>query len=112
MKFPTYVRINTLSISIENCLCAFFKEGWNLLPRCESYSDHLQMIANLRDKNFIKDYHISELLVFPPETIFYDHPGYLRGKFLLQDKVCFDRYKNYIQIRFFFFFLILILILI
>ena len=102
MKFPTYVRVNTLSISIENCRSTFFKEGWNLLPQCKSYSDHLQMIANLRGKNFINDYHISELLVFPPETIFYDHPGYLTGNFLLQDKVCFNKHKTILRFEFFF----------
>ncbi|XP_058799367.1 28S rRNA (cytosine-C(5))-methyltransferase-like isoform X2 [Phymastichus coffea] len=85
-KLPVYVRINTLSISLEDSIKAFIKEGWNLLPRPDTYLDYVRIISYIRKSDFIRDFHISELLVFPTGTVFYEHPGYLKGKFLLQDK--------------------------
>ncbi|XP_008217064.1 probable 28S rRNA (cytosine-C(5))-methyltransferase isoform X1 [Nasonia vitripennis] len=85
-NLPVYIRINTLTISIEDTLNAFYKEGWNLLPRCNSYSEYLSVLQRLGERDFIRDYHISELLAFPPGTLFYNHPGYIKGKFLYQDK--------------------------
>ena len=74
-------------MSIDEALDAFYNDGWNLLPKCEDYSTHLQILPNLGSYDFIQDFHIPEVFVFPPGTRFYDHPGYLKGKFLLQDKV-------------------------
>ncbi|XP_014211784.1 probable 28S rRNA (cytosine-C(5))-methyltransferase [Copidosoma floridanum] len=85
-KLPIYVRINTLTISIDGCLSAFEKEGWKLLPRAKSYPEYLRMLSMIGKRQFIRDYHISELLAFPHGTEFYQHPGYLRGKFSYQDK--------------------------
>lgn len=86
-KFPTYVRINTLAISLEEAINAFYKEGWNLIPSSKSYANYSDNLANLQSKEFIRDYHISELLAFPPGTSFLKHPGFLGGKFIIQDKV-------------------------
>ncbi|KAJ8683074.1 hypothetical protein QAD02_018866 [Eretmocerus hayati] len=86
VKIPTYVRINTLSISLEDSIAAFHKEGWKILPSCDTYQEYLSVVSNLSGDNFIKDYHVPDLLVFPCGTSFYKHPGCLRGKFLLQDK--------------------------
>lgn len=38
-------------------------------------------------KEFISDEHIPDLLVFPPGTDLHDHPLYVSGEILLQDKV-------------------------
>ncbi|KAL7298018.1 hypothetical protein TKK_0009025 [Trichogramma kaykai] len=85
-RLPVYVRINTLSISLESSVTAFQKEGWNLLPSVKSYSAYLEQLKSMDHKDFIRDYHVSELFVFPPGTDFYDHPGYTGKKFMLQDK--------------------------
>ncbi|XP_058791872.1 28S rRNA (cytosine-C(5))-methyltransferase-like isoform X2 [Phymastichus coffea] len=83
---PTYVRVNTLSISLEQCIHAFYKEGWELIQYPQTYSHYLATISQLKKREFIRDIHISELLIFPPGTSFYNHPGYLKGKFVLQNK--------------------------
>ena len=38
-------------------------------------------------KQFVSDEHIPDLLVFPPGTDLHDHPLYVSGEILLQDKV-------------------------
>lgn len=86
---PRYVRINTALMTMDEALTAFWKEGWALLPKCNTYSAYLEVISRLRDKTFIRDFHIPELLTFPPGTKFSDHPGYVNGKMILQDKVDF-----------------------
>lgn len=64
------------------------------MPKCPNYIQHLNAIKNLKKPNFIQDFHISEILVFPPDTIFYDHPGYQNGEIILQDKVIFIKKKK------------------
>ena len=87
VKLPRYVRINTLLLSLDEAIDAFSQDGWNFLPRCDNYSSHLERISNLGEEEFIQDYHISEVFIFPPGTKFHDHIGYQKGKLLLQDKV-------------------------
>ncbi|XP_033357250.1 probable 28S rRNA (cytosine-C(5))-methyltransferase [Bombus vosnesenskii] len=86
VKKARYVRINTLLVSLEKGISYFQEEGWSFMPKCPSYIEHLNVIKNLKKPNFIQDFHISELLIFPPDTTFHDHPGYQNGEILLQDK--------------------------
>ncbi|XP_071876755.1 nop2/Sun-like domain containing protein 5 [Bombus fervidus] len=86
VKKARYVRINTLLVSLEKGISYFQEEGWSFMPKRQSYVEHLNVIKNLKKPNFIQDFHISELLIFPPGTTFYDHPGYQSGEILLQDK--------------------------
>ncbi|XP_033198044.1 nop2/Sun-like domain containing protein 5 [Bombus vancouverensis nearcticus] len=86
VKKARYVRINTLLVSLEKGISYFQEEGWSFMPKCPSYVEHLNVIKNLKKPNFIQDFHISELLIFPPDTTFHDHPGYQNGEILLQDK--------------------------
>ncbi|XP_014211806.1 probable 28S rRNA (cytosine-C(5))-methyltransferase [Copidosoma floridanum] len=86
VKLPRYVRINTLLTSVHEALDAFRDDGWSLIPRCDNYSSHLERVKNLNYDDFIQDFHIPEVFVFSPGTKFYNHLGYLNGKFLLQDK--------------------------
>lgn len=81
------MRINTLLTNIDEAINAFCDDGWNLLPKCNNYSLHLEAVSNLDTENFIQDFHIPEVLIFAPGTKFHDHPGYLNGKLMLQDKV-------------------------
>lgn len=76
-------------MSLEKGISYFQEEGWSFMPKCLSYVEHLNVIKNLKKPNFIQDFHISELLIFPPDTTFHDHPGYQNGEILLQDKVIF-----------------------
>lgn len=87
VKLPRYVRVNTLLTSVDEALDAFYYDEWNLLPRCDTYSSHLKAVSNIGCSDFIQDFHIPEVFVFPPGTQFHNHPGYLNGKLLLQDKV-------------------------
>ena len=86
---PRYVRVNTLLMSIDEALNAFYEEGWNLLTRCCSYTSHLETISSLNSDDYIQDFHIPEVFIFPSGTKFHNHPGYLKGKLLLQDKVLY-----------------------
>ncbi|XP_060816364.1 28S rRNA (cytosine-C(5))-methyltransferase [Bombus pascuorum] len=86
VKKARYVRINTLLVPLEKGISYFQEEGWSFMPKCPSYVEHLNVIKNLKKPNFIQDFHISELLIFPPDTTFHDHPGYQNGEILLQDK--------------------------
>ena len=92
------MRVNTLLTTMDEVINAFLDDGWNLLPKCETYADYLDTITHLTDYNFIKDFHIPELLAFPSNTKFFNHRGYLNRKLILQDKVKFLIYKKKITI--------------
>ena len=56
---------------------------------CQEYPSHFEYIQSKasHSKQFISDEHIPDLLVFPPGTDLHDHPLYVSGEILLQDKV-------------------------
>ncbi|XP_033334799.2 nop2/Sun-like domain containing protein 5 [Megalopta genalis] len=87
---PRYVRVNTLLMPMNDAISSFIEEGWSLLPKCSNYSTHLTSVKNLTKPNFLQDFHIPELLIFPTNTTFHDHTGYRNGEIVLQDKAsCF-----------------------
>ncbi|CAK9799323.1 28S rRNA (cytosine-C(5))-methyltransferase [Anthophora quadrimaculata] len=86
VKKPRYVRINTIKLQSKDGLSHLQEEGWSLLPKCSSYKQHLEAVKNLKVPNFIQDFHIPELFVFPTDTSFYNYPGYQNGEIILQDK--------------------------
>ncbi|XP_029667829.1 probable 28S rRNA (cytosine-C(5))-methyltransferase isoform X1 [Formica exsecta] len=83
---PRYVRVNTLLLSVEKAISFFQKEGWQLLCRSTTYSSYLQTLSQLSESYFIQDFHIPEVLAFPPLTSFHEHSGYQNGELILQDK--------------------------
>ena len=87
-KQPRYVRVNLLKTSMDLVLTNFSREyGFVLNPTPENYEDFIGAIQNLKDFEFMKDFHLGDyLLVFPSGTHFYDHPWYLDGSLILQDK--------------------------
>ncbi|KAK2581801.1 hypothetical protein KPH14_002274 [Odynerus spinipes] len=90
---PRYVRVNTLLLSIDDAIRNFQNEGWSLLSEYTDYSSYLKLLSNLSDPYFTQDYHIPELLVFPPGTSFFNYASYKLGEIILQDKAsCLPSY--------------------
>lgn len=87
VRKPRYVRVNNLLWPLNKAVAYFQEEGWSLLPKCSTYAAHLAAVKNLSQPKFMQDFHIPELLVFPPDTTFHDHLGYKNGEIVLQDKV-------------------------
>ncbi|XP_046740778.1 28S rRNA (cytosine-C(5))-methyltransferase [Diprion similis] len=83
---PRYVRVNTLSMSVEEAIESFKEEGWRQLHRSKDYAEFIEAVSKLSGMAFIQDIHVPELLIFPPKTQFYNHAGYTSGSIILQDK--------------------------
>ncbi|KAJ9585883.1 hypothetical protein L9F63_020471, partial [Diploptera punctata] len=85
---PRYVRVNTLILRVKDALKYFQDEGWKLisLKGISDYDAFLNRISSLAEDEFIPDYHIKELLIFPNKTEFFQHELYLNGSLILQDK--------------------------
>ena len=83
------MRVNTLVFSVADALDYFQNEGWKLIPQTglADYKTFLNRVKSLSEDEFIEDYHIKELLIFPNKTEFYEHELYLNGSIILQDKV-------------------------
>lgn len=86
-QLPVYVRVNTLNNTLEHIILQFQKEGWHLLPFCKTYAEHVIKVANIGQEEFMRDFHIPEVLIFPPGTNFRNHFGLYLGNFFIQDKV-------------------------
>jgi hypothetical protein len=68
----------------------FCNEGWKQVSydrKPEDYSSFLHRVTSLAEDEFIQDLHIKELFIFPNKTEFYEHPLYIGGSIILQDKV-------------------------
>lgn len=86
---PRFVRINTLKVRMKRILQHLKAEGFVEVMygrKCTTYAEFLECVGTLKPREFISDYHLDNLLVFAPKTHFYDHPLYLDGSFVLQDK--------------------------
>lgn len=90
---PRFIRINTLKASEDEVINFFLQEGWHLqtledvgTSEDKKYSHFLQKISSLSEREFIKDIHIPNLLVFPGNMEFYNIELYHTGSILLQDK--------------------------
>ncbi|VDB84724.1 unnamed protein product [Peniophora sp. CBMAI 1063] len=78
-SIPRYVRINTLKWSLEEALRTLESQGF----KPGSAQD-------LQPREYAKDEHIPNLLLFHPQTTFQDDAAYTAGKLILQDKAsCF-----------------------
>ncbi|XP_054637629.1 probable 28S rRNA (cytosine-C(5))-methyltransferase isoform X2 [Dunckerocampus dactyliophorus] len=78
---PRYVRVNTLKTTVEDAVDYLKRDGFSYLGEASKLDD-----LTLKAREFVKDLHLSELLVFPPKTDFHDHFLYKAGHIILQDK--------------------------
>ncbi|XP_045608311.2 28S rRNA (cytosine-C(5))-methyltransferase isoform X1 [Procambarus clarkii] len=86
---PRYVRVNTLKTSMSDVQFQLDSEGW-IFQEYDSaqvtYDDFLCLINNLEESTYLRDYHIPDLLIFPPNTPFWDSILYECNAVILQDK--------------------------
>lgn len=80
-NLPRYVRVNTLKTTVEDTVDYLKRDGFSYLgqaPRLDGLT--------LKAKDFVRDPHLPELLVFSAKTDFHDHFLYTSGHIILQDK--------------------------
>ncbi|XP_013409950.1 probable 28S rRNA (cytosine-C(5))-methyltransferase [Lingula anatina] len=86
---PRYVRVNLLKTNVEDVIGHFESEGYSF-DQCSnnynSYEEYLASVKSLTGKHFLKDFHLPNVLVFPPGKDFHQHPLYTDGSIILQDK--------------------------
>lgn len=87
-QLPRYVRVNTLKTTVEDVVDYLKRDGFSYLGQATKLED-----LTLKAKEFVRDMHLSELLVFSPKTDFHDHFLYNAGHIILQDKAsCLPAY--------------------
>jgi len=80
---PRYVRVNAHKATVDKAIFAFIKEGYAL-------EDPKDDLSSLTKKTVRRDIHLNDLLVLPPNSDLHDHPMYISGELILQDKAsCF-----------------------
>ena len=64
------------------------QEGWTMkdYPQDIPYADFLDLVTSLASCTYLRDFHLADLLVFPPHTPLYEHSLVTEGLLLLQDK--------------------------
>ncbi|KAK3102846.1 hypothetical protein FSP39_014392 [Pinctada imbricata] len=89
-RVPRYVRVNLLKTTVETVVSQLTEEGWELIEDWSDFNSFLQCIKTLSGEQFVRDFHLSDVLVFPPSADFHDHPLYKEHRIILQDKAsCF-----------------------
>ncbi|XP_034249272.1 probable 28S rRNA (cytosine-C(5))-methyltransferase [Thrips palmi] len=87
-KRPRYIRINTLKTSEQEVVDFFVQDGWNEVwtKGTNDYAEFLTRVSSLSEKEFMRDMHIPNLLIFPDSVKFYDIKYYQDNYLILQDK--------------------------
>lgn len=80
-RLPRYVRVNTVKTSVDDVVDYLKRDGMTYLGQASRMDD-----LTLKDKEFLRDMHLPELLVFSPKRDFHDHFLYEAGHLILQDK--------------------------
>lgn len=87
-RLPRYVRVNTLKTTVEDAVDYLKRDGFSYLGQASGPDD-----LPLKQKDFVRDQHLPELLVFSPRADFHDHFLYKAGHIILQDKAsCLPAY--------------------
>ncbi|XP_049277165.1 28S rRNA (cytosine-C(5))-methyltransferase [Anopheles funestus] len=89
-KEPRFVRINTNVLNLEGAKHLLAEEQWNLVEEIfPNYQSFLERVKELRNDEYMEDFHFPDMLVFPYEAKWYwSRAQHLHGKFLLQNKAC------------------------
>lgn len=83
---PRYVRVNLIKTSMDEVINSFLNEGWTLLPMPTDFSSFKEVCQNLEENQFVRDFHLDDLLVFPTHTDFHDYKLVQDSRVILQDK--------------------------
>lgn len=83
---PRYVRVNLIKTSVDEVVNSFVDEGWTLLHVPTDFSSFKEVCQNLEENQFLRDFHLDDLLVFPAHTDFHDSRLVQDGRVILQDK--------------------------
>ncbi|KAI9555146.1 hypothetical protein GHT06_017661 [Daphnia sinensis] len=85
---PRYVRVNTLVSTTEKVCNQLIGEGWKQVrsKKKSGYEGFIERVKGLGENEFILDFHLDFLLVFPSTAQFYNHNLLTSGAILLQDK--------------------------
>ncbi|XP_032780727.1 28S rRNA (cytosine-C(5))-methyltransferase [Daphnia magna] len=85
---PRYVRVNTLVSTTEKICNQLTGEGWKQVrsKKKSGYEGFIERVKGLGENEFILDFHLDFLLVFPSTAQFYNHNLLKSGAILLQDK--------------------------
>lgn len=88
VQLPRYVRVNTVKTTVDDVVDYLKRDGLSYLGHASRMDD-----LTLKEKEFLRDMHIPELLVFSPKTDFHEHFLYKAGHIILQDKAsCLPAY--------------------
>jgi len=88
-SWPRYARINTLLVTGAKMKSLLKEDGWNEIVYVKeelNVDKYLKIISGLRSDQYISDFHIPNLLVFPPKSELYGHNFVTEGFLMLQDK--------------------------
>ena len=86
---PRYVRVNTLVSSTEKVCTKLIADGWKQVKskKKTGYEGFIERVRSLSENEFMMDFHLDFLLVFPSSAQFHNHELLKSGSILLQDKV-------------------------
>ncbi|XP_061193692.1 28S rRNA (cytosine-C(5))-methyltransferase-like [Saccostrea echinata] len=83
---PRYVRVNQIKVTVEEVIKVFMDDGWTLVPTPDEVDSFIETCRNLGESEFMKDFHLSDLLVFSAYTDLHNHHLVQKSKVILQDK--------------------------
>lgn len=89
ISVPRYVRVNTLVSSVEKVSTMLMNEGWKQVKskKKTGYKGFIERVKTLAENEFMMDFHLDFLMVFPPSAQFHNHELLKNGSILLQEKV-------------------------
>jgi len=88
-SWPRYARINTLLVTGAKMKSLLKEDGWTEVVYVKeelNVDKYLKIITGLKSNQYVSDFHIPNLLVFPPKSELYHHNFVTEGFLMLQDK--------------------------